>query len=78
MKPIIIVTEEKDGYIRMKKEDLERHIKEAYQSGLEDANAWMNPYRHSITLTDGSTPKYRGSTTLLNGETVNTPYVVNC
>lgn len=37
MKPIIIsVTEEKDGYIRLKKEDLEKYIEDAYQTGIRD------------------------------------------
>lgn len=42
MKPIIIsVTEEKDGYIRLKKEDLEKYIEEAYQSGLKDGSPYI-------------------------------------
>lgn len=44
MKPIIIsVAEEKDGYIRLKKEDLEKYIEDAYQTGLRDGRASAVP-----------------------------------
>lgn len=44
MKPIIIsVAEEKDGYIRMKKEDLEKYIEDAYQTGIRDGRTSTLP-----------------------------------
>ncbi len=44
MKPIIIsVTEEKDGYIRLKKEDLEKYIEDAYQTGVRDGRTSTLP-----------------------------------
>lgn len=44
MKPIIIsVAEEKDGYIRLKKEDLEKYIEDAYQTGLRDGRTSALP-----------------------------------
>lgn len=42
MKPIIIsVIEEKDGYIRLKKENLEKYIQDAYESGLKDGSSYI-------------------------------------
>lgn len=44
MKPIIIsVTEEKEGYIRLKKEDLEKYIEDAYQTGVRDGRTSTLP-----------------------------------
>lgn len=45
MKPIIIsVTEDKDGYIKMKREDFEKYIDEAYFSGKQDGTMMQIPY----------------------------------
>lgn len=52
MKPIIIsVTEEKDGYIRLKKEDLEKYIEDAYQTGVRDGRTLTIPtYREPMSI----------------------------
>lgn len=39
MKPIIIYAAEQDGYIRIKKEELERLINEAYEGGKADVSS---------------------------------------
>lgn len=50
MKPIIIsVAEEKDGYIRLKKEELAKYIEDAYQSGIRDGRISTLPiYPNSV------------------------------
>lgn len=42
MKPIIVYTDAKDGYVTMSKELFERYINEAYQAGKEDNKVTWN------------------------------------
>lgn len=63
MKPIIIsVTEEKDGYIRMKKEDLEKYIDEAYQDGLRDGSPYIPGFPISPLLPNEPICRQKSST----------------
>lgn len=63
MKPIIIsVAEEKDGYIRLKKEDLEKYINEAYQSGLRDGSPYVLDLPLSPLISNEPTCRQKSST----------------
>ncbi len=57
MKPIVIsVFEDKDGYIKLKKDEFEEYIQKAYDGGYEDGkrtNYTIPNYRNNA-LIDGS------------------------
>lgn len=62
MKPIIIlVTEDKDGYIKIKKEEFEKYIEQAYLNGVEDGGQKYNHPNPFGTMRDITT-NYIGDT----------------